>query len=52
VDRWVLKKALLARLDEQMKRFDISAIYVMRISVAIFFLTLGSWHWIFGSAFS
>jgi hypothetical protein len=24
-----------------MKRFDISAIYVMRISVAIFFLTLG-----------
>jgi hypothetical protein len=51
VDRWALRKALLAQLDERMKRFDISAIYVMRISVAIFFLTLGSWHWIFGSSF-
>ena len=51
VDRWVLRKGLLAELDEQMKRLDISAIYVMRISVAIFFLSLGGWHWIFGSSF-
>lgn len=51
LDRWVLRKTLLAQLNERMKRFDIWAIHVTRISAAIFFLTLGAWHWIFGSSF-
>lgn len=51
VDRWALRTALFAQLDERMKRFDAPAIYVMRMSVALFFLTLGAWRWMFGTSF-
>ena len=47
VDRYTLRKGVLAALDEKLKRFDNVAVYIMRVSAGIFFLTLFLW-WALG----
>jgi hypothetical protein len=51
LDRWVLRRRVLAQLDERMKKFDALSIYVMRGSAAMFFLSLSAWHWVHGAGF-
>jgi hypothetical protein len=51
IDRWALRKGVLATLDTRMKSFDGFSIHVMRISGAIFFLSLAAWYWLHGSGF-
>ncbi len=51
LDRWVLRRRVLAQLDERMKKFDVLSIYVMRVSAAIFFVALSAWYWVHGAGF-
>jgi len=51
VDRWALRKGVLATLDNRMKSFDAPSIHVMRICGAVFFLSLATWFWVHGSGF-
>ncbi len=51
IDRWALRKGVLATLDKHMKSFDDFSIHVMRICGAVFFLSLAAWYWLHGSGF-
>jgi hypothetical protein len=51
VDRWAVRKRVLAKLDERMKRFDGACIHVMRISAAVFFASVSAWYWSYGESF-
>lgn len=48
-DRTALRFQLLARLDQRLKQLDGLAFQIMRISAAVFFLSLWGWHLAFGS---
>ena len=50
-DRWMVRKRVLAKVDERMKRFDASSILIMRISTVVFFLCLAAWSSVSGHGF-
>jgi hypothetical protein len=50
-DRYIYKKGYWSRLDQRLRRLDVFATTVMRLSAAVFFLCLGLWHLRFGDSF-
>lgn len=50
-DRFIYKKGYWSALDQRLRRFDTLSIRIMRISAAVFFISLALWRLKFGQSF-
>jgi len=50
-DRTMYRRGILRALDERLKRLDDFSILILRVSAAIFFISVWGWHQAYGTAF-
>lgn len=50
-DRLIYRRGLLRAFDEKLRRLDDFSILILRLSAAIFFVSVWAWHLAYGNAF-